>query len=159
MSLAIFETCLLFFWTWCNHLFNFHYIKASSFFFLFPFYFWDGVFLYLPEWPETNNLSASASWVLGLQVCTTMSGPSIQFLKVLMIKITVYYIWFIKSILYEQFCFLYLSTFLHSFGFSGEFVEQLSACSVLVPPRVMLTVRMWQGCQLEGFGLVVRKWR
>jgi hypothetical protein len=33
--------------------------------------FWDKVSLCSPGWPQTFNLSASASWVLELQACTT----------------------------------------------------------------------------------------
>jgi hypothetical protein len=40
----------------------------------YSFFFWDHISLCTPGWPRTHNPPASAFWVLGLQVWTTMLG-------------------------------------------------------------------------------------
>jgi hypothetical protein len=41
-------------------------------------FFWNSVSLWSSRWPQTHDPPASASQVLGLQVCTTRSGPDVH---------------------------------------------------------------------------------
>jgi hypothetical protein len=53
-----------------------HRHPANFFFFFFFFFLWDKVLLCSPDWPWTHNPTASASQVLGLQICTTTSSST-----------------------------------------------------------------------------------
>jgi hypothetical protein len=47
------------------------------------FFFWDRVSLCSSGWPQTCDTLALASWVLGLQKCTTMPSLQLFFLRTL----------------------------------------------------------------------------
>jgi hypothetical protein len=57
----------------CNRHLQSVYIYPHIFF---SSYIWDRVLLYSPSCPPTCDPPASVSWMLGLQVCTTMPGPT-----------------------------------------------------------------------------------
>jgi hypothetical protein len=54
----------------------------------------DRVSLCSPEWPRTQDPHASASWVLGLQVCTTMPGSTLDHFKTLVEVVACSLLWF-----------------------------------------------------------------
>jgi hypothetical protein len=74
-----------------NFQFSLDFTTYASFLCWFYFYciclFWDRVLLYSPGWPWTHSHSASVSWVLGLQLFTTMPGCLFYFVLLCYVNI------------------------------------------------------------------------